>query len=220
MSRTQRDLKALRQQQREEAQRRQRAKDRRNLLLIGAALAVAGIAIFLTAAFLNHQSPGGSGHLAFKAYTGNLPGIQMPDEGTATHIDPSTTWSYKNYPPTSGPHFSAPDGPASWQTDAPMREGTFIHNMEHGGIVIVYDCASGSACTTLKNQLDNYVQNLVPADPQFNEYKMVMTPYARGMTHKVGLLAWHYVEWLDGYDQAAITRFYEAHVDQGPERTA
>ncbi|TMD13149.1 MAG: DUF3105 domain-containing protein [Chloroflexi bacterium] len=220
MSRTQRDLKALRQQQREEAQRRQRAKDRRNLLLIGAALAVAGIAIFLTAAFLNHQNPGGSGHLAFKAYTGNLPGIQMPDEGTATHIDPSTTWSYKSYPPTSGPHYGAPDGPASWQTDTPMREGTFLHNMEHGGIAIVYDCASGSACTTLKNQLDNYVQNLVPADPQFNEYKMVMTPYARGMTHKVGLLAWHYVEWLDGYDQAAITRFYEAHVDQGPEHIA
>ena len=220
MSRTQRDLKALRQQQREEAQRRQRAKDRRNLLLIGAALAVAGIAIFLTAAFLNHQNPGGSGHLAFKAYTGNLPGIQMPDEGTATHIDPSTTWSYKNYPPTSGPHYGAPDGPASWQTDTPMREGTFLHNMEHGGIAIVYDCASGSACTTLKNQLQNYVTNLAPAEPQFGKVKIVMTPYTKGMQKKIALVAWHYVDFLDVYDQNEITRFYENHVDQGPEQIA
>jgi hypothetical protein len=72
----------------------------------------------------------------------------------------------------------------------------------------------------LKNQLDNYVQNLVPAEPSFNEYKIVMTPYARGMKHKVALLAWHYIEWLDGYDQNAITKFYEAHVDNGPEHIA
>ena len=222
MSRTQRELKALRQQQREEAQRRQRARDRRNLILIGAGVVAAGIVIFLVSAYLNHQqNQVAAGHLSFAAYTGTtLPGTLMPDEGTPTHIDPSTTWSYKNYPPTSGPHYGQPDGPASWQTDAPMREGTFIHNMEHGGIVIAYDCPSGSDCTTLRNQLDNFVQNLVPAEPTFSEYKIVMTPYARGMTHKVALLAWHYVEWLDGYDQAAITTFYEAHVDKGPEPIA
>ena len=220
MSRTQRELKALRQQQRDEAQRRQRSKDRRNLLLIGAALAVVGIAIFVTAAFLNNQKPNGGGHLAFAAYSGTPPGIQIPDEGTPTHIDPSTTWNYKFYPPTSGPHYGQPDGPAPWQTDAAMREGTFIHNMEHGGIVILYNCPSGSDCTTLRNQLDNYVMNLAPADPQFNEYKIVMSPYARGMTHKVALVAWHYIEWLDGYDQPAITKFYEAHVNNGPEHIA
>ena len=221
MSRTQRELKALRQQQREEAQRRQRATDRRNLILIGAGVVAAAIAIFLVSAYLNNQqNQNPVGHLAFVSYAGTPPGTLVPDEGTPTHIDPATTWPYKNYPPTSGPHYGQPDGPASWQTDAPMREGTFLHNMEHGGIVIAYNCPSGSDCTTLKNQLHNYVQNLVPADPQFNEYKMVMTPYARGMTHRVALLAWHYIEFLDGYDQAAITKFYEAHVNQGPEHIA
>jgi hypothetical protein len=129
MARTQRELKALRQQQREEAQRRQRAKDRRNLFLIAAGVVLVGVAIFVTAAFLNHQNPTGTGHLAFAAYNGTPPGSQMPDEGTPTHIDPSTTWNYKNYPPTSGPHYGQPDGPAAWQTDAAMREGTFIHNL-------------------------------------------------------------------------------------------
>jgi len=38
------------------------------------------------------------------------------------------------------------------------------------------------------------------------------------MQKKVAVLAWHYLEFLDGYDQNEITRFYESHVDQGPER--
>jgi hypothetical protein len=222
MSRSQRELKALRQQQREEAQRRQRAEERRNVILIAGGLAVVAVAILVVALYLQHQqNPSGGKHLAFATYSGStLPGIKIADEGTASHIDPSTSWNYKFYPPTSGPHYAAPNGPAPWQLDTAMREGTFVHNMEHGGIVILYNCASGSDCTTLRNQLDNYVQNLVPAEPQFAKYKMVMSPYARGMTHKIALVAWHYIEWLDGYDQNAITQFYEAHVDKGPEGIA
>jgi Protein of unknown function (DUF3105) len=37
------------------------------------------------------------------------------------------------------------------------------------------------------------------------------------MTKKVALVAWHYVLFLDGYDQNAITQFYESHVNKGPE---
>ena len=45
MSRTQRELKALRQQQREEAAARQRTRDRRNLFIIGGILGTAAVAI-------------------------------------------------------------------------------------------------------------------------------------------------------------------------------
>jgi len=93
-----------------------------------------------------------------------------------------------------------------------------VHNLEHGGIAILYDCPSGTDCTSLKDQLTNYVKSLAPAEPIFNEVKIVMTPYSRGMQKKVALVAWHYVEFLDGYDQNAITRFYENHVNQGPEQ--
>ena len=99
-----------------------------------------------------------------------------------------------------------------------MQEGVFLHNLEHGGIVILYDCPGGNSCDALRNQLQNYVKNLAPAEPQFNEVKIVMSPYSRGMQKKVAVLAWHYLEFLDGYDQNEITRFYESHVDQGPER--
>jgi hypothetical protein len=222
MSRTQRELKALRQQQREEAAARQRARERRNLFIIGGVLGSAALAILLVSLYLNHQAQlANVNRLTFQTVSGTV-GTQIADEGTASHISPSTTWTYKFYPPTSGPHYSVPgSAPANWKTIGPLVEGQFVHNLEHGGIAILYNCPSGSDCTTLTNQLAKYINDLAPVEQQFGEVKLVMTPYSRGMgTHKVALVAWHYVDFLDSYDQAEITRFYENHVDQGPEKIA
>jgi len=221
VSRTQKELKALRQQQREEAAARQRARDRRNLLLIGGILGTAAVAILIVALALNHASQQvNANRLPFNPVS-TLVGQLIADEGTASHVPVSQALSYKFYPPTSGPHYGQPDAPVPWQTigtsSAPLVEGQFVHNLEHGGIAILYNCPSGSDCTTLKNQLENYVQNLAPLEPTYGEVKIVITPYAQGMTKKVALVAWHYVQFLDGYDQAAITQFYESHVDKGPE---
>jgi len=212
-------MKALRQQQREEAVARQRARDRRNLLIIGGILGVAAVGILVVALYLSNQAKQAiANRLPFQTVSGTV-GTQVPDEGTPSHIDPSTTWPYKFYPPTSGPHYVvAGSAPAPWQTIDTLVEGQFVHNLEHGGIAILYNCPSGSDCTSLKDSLTNYVRTLAPAEPTYNEIKIVMTPYSRGMQKKVALLAWHYVEFLDSYDQSAITRFYENHVDQGPEQ--
>ena len=221
MSRTQKELKALRQQQREEAAARQRARDRRNLYIIGGVLGTAAIAILIVALALQHQAQVQiDNRLHFQAVSGTV-GQEIPDEGPATHVDPSTTPTYKFYPPTSGPHYSLQGiAPVNWQTIDNLVEGQFVHNLEHGGIAILYNCPSGSDCTALKNQLENYVKNLAPAEPQFGEVKVVTTPYSRGMQKKIALVAWHYVDFLDAYDQNEITRFYENHVDKGPEQIA
>jgi Protein of unknown function (DUF3105) len=218
-------MKALRQQQREEAAARQRARERRNLFIIAGILGTAAAAILLVALYLNHLGQVSTANrLPFQTVSGVV-GTPVPDEGR-NHVDPSTTPTYKSYPPASGPHYSAQGiAPVPWQTIAtsssPLVEGQYIHNLEHGGTAILYNCPSGNACTTLTNQLQSYVQNLAPAEPQFNEVKLVMTPYSSGMgTHKVALVAWDYIEFLDSYDQAEITRFYENHVDKGPEQIA
>ena len=220
MSRTQRELKALRQQQREEAAARQRARDRRNLFIIGGVLGAVAIAILLVALALNHAAQVSTqNRLPFQAVSGTL-GQAVPNEGQA-HVDPSTTPTYKSYPPASGPHFSAQGvAPVPWQTIDTLQEGQYIHNLEHGGIAILYDCPSGTDCTTLKNSLENYVKTLAPVEPTYGEVKIVLSPYSRGMTKKVALVAWDYIEFLDGYDQAEITRFYENHVNHGPEQIA
>ena len=218
MSRTQRELKALRQQQREEAAARQRARDRRNLFSIGGILGTAAVAILIVALALNHAAQVSTqNRLPFQTVSGTV-GQPVADEGR-NHIDPSTTPTYKFYPPASGPHFSVQGvAPVPWQTIDTLQEGQYIHNLEHGGIAILYDCPSGADCTTLKNALENYVRNLAPVEPTYHEIKVVLTPYSRGMQKKVALVAWDYIEFLDSYDQAEITRFYENHVDQGPEQ--
>ena len=216
-------MKALRQQQREAAAARQRSRDRRNLLITAGIIAVFGLAILFVALYLNHQSQVASANrLSFHTVTGTV-GTAVPDEGPATHITPGTSWNYKFYPPTSGPHWLVPgSAPAPWQdTTETLAEGQFVHNLEHGGVAILYNCPSGGGCSTLKNQLENYVKNLAPQEPNFGKVKMVMTPYSTGMgSHKIALLAWHYIMFLDSYDQNAITQFYENHVDQGPEQIA
>jgi hypothetical protein len=217
VSRTQRELKALRQQQREEAAARQRARDRRNLYIIAGVIGAAAVAILVVALALNQASKNAS-RLTFQTYSGPTLGTAGTDEGTPSHIDPSTQWTYKSYPPTNGPHYSvAGRAPVNWGTVDTLVEGQFVHNLEHGGIVILYNCPSGSDCTSLKNSLTNYVQNLAPLEPTFNEAKIIMTPYSHGMQKKVALVAWKYIEFLDAYDQNAITQFYENHVDRGPE---
>jgi hypothetical protein len=224
VSRTQRELKALRQQQREEAVARQRARDRRNLLIIGGVLGTAAVAILVVALALNHASQvSNQNRLPFQAVSGTL-GQPVADEGR-THVDPSTTPTYKFYPPASGPHYSASGiAPVPFPTIAtssnPLVEGQYIHNLEHGGIAILYHCPTGTDCTTLQKSLENYVNNLAPIEPTFNEVKIVLSPYSQGMQKKVALVAWDYIEFLDSYDQAEITRFYENHVNKGPEQIA
>jgi hypothetical protein len=225
VSRTQRELKALRQQQREEAAARQRARDRRNLFIIGGVLGTAAVAILVVALALNHASQVSTqNRLPFQAVSGVV-GTPVADEGR-THVDPSTTPTYKSYPPASGPHYSAQGvAPVPWQTIAtassPLVEGQYIHNLEHGGMAILYNCPTGADCTTLQNSLEKYVRNLAPVEPTFGEVKVVLTPYSKGMQqHKVALVAWDYIEFLDSYDQALITRFYENHVNKGPEQIA
>src|SRR5712692_7972919 len=149
-------MKALRQQQREEAAARQRGRDRRNLLIIGGILGTAAVVILVVALALNHQAQQqNANRLTFQTVSGTV-GTAIPDEGPATHIDPSTQPTYKFYPPTSGPHYSvAGSAPAPWGTVDNLVEGQFVHNLEHGGVVVLYHCPSGSDCTSLKNSLTN-----------------------------------------------------------------
>lgn len=137
-------------------------------------------------------------------------GTRMPDEGR-THVPDTTTPQYHNYPPTSGPHY---DAPAAWGSiDATLPEGRFVHNLEHGGIVILYKCADN--CEAVKASVAQ-VYNQMPAEPQFHEVKVVATPYSR-MDHPFAVLAWDYLHEMDTLDVRYVREFYDAHVDKGPE---
>src|SRR5438067_13457793 len=103
MSRTQRELKAMRQQQREDAAARQRARDRRNLFIIGGILGTAAVAILIVALALNHAAQVSTqNRLPFQTVSGTE-SQAVADEGR-NHVDPSTAPTNQSYRPASGPH--------------------------------------------------------------------------------------------------------------------
>jgi len=202
VSRTQRELKALRQQQREEAAARQRARDRRNLFIIGGILGTAAVAILIVALALNHAAQVSTqNRLPFQTVSGTI-GTAVPDEGR-THVDPSTTPTYKSYPPASGPHYSAQGiAPVPWQTIDTLQEGQYLHNLEHGALVVLYSCKDGCPDDASKQQLQQFFDDF-PASPLCNIAPHLLSPVVARfdeMSTKYAAVVWDRILLLDTFD--------------------
>ena len=112
---------------------------------------------------------------------------------------------YESNPPTSGPHSAQP---ADWGVhDEPLPKEVPVHNMEHGGVVIWYDCSAGvplgdAQCRELRDQLAVIVQSEVSAGKL-----VLMAPY--GMEHRIALTAWRTLDTFDEFDAARIQAFID-----------
>ncbi len=138
----------------------------------------------------------------------------QPDQGR-NHISPGTSHDpYLTRPATSGPHWStkptsdAPDGaPVRWGVYThPLPDEALVHNLEHGGIGLHYNCPEG--CPDLVKQLE---QSLPSGFAQF-----VLSPYP-SMGHRLAITAWHRLLYLDGFDKEKIQEFIRAYKNRGPE---
>jgi len=138
-------------------------------------------------------------------------GKQIPDEGQ-THIPNNQSGVYKSpYPPTSGQHWGGTW--AEWQMyDRPIPPEVFVHNLEHGGIVLLYRC--DTACSQLVGQLRELYQSFPKA--KNNKVKMVVAPDPK-IKSAIAIMAWTWIDELPGFDRERLLKFYSAHVDRGPE---
>ena len=156
-------------------------------------------------------------------------GEQVPLE-TAIHIPPGTHAHYLTDPPASGQHYSLRgEAPLPWGFySRPYPPEDWVHNLEHGGIVILYECPQPqqpAGATLVETDLscpDNQspVQDFMSSAPRealFNEVKIVATPYAVP-GHRFAIVAWGWRLFMDSWDSSLAEKFYEAHVDNGPER--
>jgi len=148
----------------------------------------------------------------------------------ANHIQAGTQAHYLTDPPTSGQHYNVPgEAPLPWGFYArPYPPEDWVHNLEHGGVVILYDCpqpqATGRAklietdlsCPESQSPVQNFMSS-APPDASFQEVKIVATPY-QVPGHRFAIVAWGWRLFMDSWDSALAERFYEAHVDNGPER--
>jgi hypothetical protein len=179
-------------------------------LLVVVAIAVLGFTVFSPSA--TQPSPGPTTPVPVPSLTVPIgQEVSVPSMG-GQHVEPGQTHAaYNSTPPTSGPHYSSP---ANWgKYDNGLPEETWIHNMEHGGVVFLWNCPQG--CPELTSTLEALLKDR----SVFSKYgyaKFIMVPYTK-IPNKLTLVAWNYYLPLNDYDDAAVRKFIKAHQDNGPE---
>lgn len=144
------------------------------------------------------------------------PGYPQPDMGNE-HLGVGTQITYTYCPPASGRHYNASGaGPIKarlYGPDDSVAPSGWIHNLEHGGIVILYrgdsEGATEAGQAALRDLFDDYPPSPVcgfepgtngPIIARFDE---MATPYAA--------LVWGRVLPLETLDTAAIVAFDQAY---------
>jgi hypothetical protein len=185
------------------SERRSAARRRWAVRLIVVAAVVGGIAAAIV--FAIGQSPRETTEVAATVSER----YEVADEG-ADHVDEGTLISYRHTPPSSGRHYGRPSAYGVYASRVP--EGAWVHNLEHGGIVLLFKCSDD--CESKAAEIEPIYGGLPSG--AFGEVKFVATPY-QGAPTDYTLLAWGWQEDLDSLDPARIERFYRDRVDKGPE---
>ena len=145
----------------------------------------------------------------------------VADEGF-THVTEGSSIAYKHSPPSSGNHYPTP---AAWgPSQTILAPGTWIHNLEHGGIALVYTCSTD--CTDIASAARLLYQSLPQHNEPFHaspgvstiqETKFVSSQFVGTMPQKFAVLAWDRELDLATLDTGAVTNFYNKYSEHGRE---
>jgi hypothetical protein len=137
----------------------------------------------------------------------------IADEGR-NHIDEGTPLTYQHYPPSSGNHYPVPAGPGFY--DQEFSEGYWVHSLEHGFVVILYNCSATDNCDSLKAQVRDFI-NSAPTHG-CDKVRLIGLPYSHGMSTPLSLISWGHELDLPAFDQTRIMNFYKRYDNRGPEQ--
>ena len=136
--------------------------------------------------------------------------VRLPDEGR-NHVAVDEPVHHEHLPPASGQHYPITARYGVYART--LKPGLWVHNLEHGAIVLLYKCTDDcddvlAKTETVRNQLPN---------GDFGEVKFIATPY-EDMEPKFTLVAWRWHEPFEKFDAQRVRDFYRDFVDRGPER--
>jgi Protein of unknown function (DUF3105)/PKD domain len=138
----------------------------------------------------------------------------VPNEGD-THVEVNSDVNYITNPPASGPHYSqagfAPVNPGIYPNQ--VRPERWIHNLEHGRIVVLYDCP-GDCPESLIQNFETLLES-VPLSKHGNK-KLMVTRFA-GLQVPIMAIAWDVQRDFQAFDLQGLIDFYNLRVDRGPE---
>jgi hypothetical protein len=137
---------------------------------------------------------------------------------SANHVPEGTVVPYSTNPPCGGDHYPIW---ATWGVHTkPLPAGYWVHNQEHGGVVMLYRCADRAACPALAAQVEAVAASL-PHDPTCDPSiltRVVVLPdpdLPAGV--QIAAAAWGYSWTATCFDGARLKSFAEAAMRHGPE---
>lgn len=129
------------------------------------------------------------------------PGIRVPIQGRE-HINAGAKHdAYISPIPVSGPH----SGTGGWGfSEKSIPAENYIHNLEHGGIVILY-------------KPDISQENIDKIEKYANKKWKVLATSSESIPSPIGIAAWGWYQLFDTFDKESMNAFYKAHLNRAPE---
>lgn len=130
----------------------------------------------------------------------------VPEGGTHTDTCEDTCGNGLN-PPTGGPHCPT-TAACRAQFQEPIHECQWVHNLEHGHVVLLYNCPEG--CPEIVDELTE-----IWRDSGFDK-RMLVTPWPK-LEKKVAAVVWGWSWSGDEIDRDAITCIISHQDEDAPE---
>ncbi len=140
------------------------------------------------------------------------------DQGGA-HVTDNASVAYNSNPPSSGPHCGTWLAYRVYAPGSPAPRCNWLHNLEHGAVVLVYRCPSG--CPEIVAELEKAISEV---SARCQPKPVILTPDDE-LDTTVAAAAWG-ATWrsscLDAAARASLVAFIQEHMGpaagQAPER--
>lgn len=136
---------------------------------------------------------------------------------SAAHVPACAELDYPHHPPSSGTHYGAWADFGTY--DAPVPWGFLVHAMEHGGIVLAYDCPEGCAdvIAALEAIVADHGTDPACASHPTADARFIITPDPALEDGSIAAVAWEQAYVATCLDEPSLRAFVEAHYAMGPE---
>jgi hypothetical protein len=141
--------------------------------------------------------------------------VEVAEQALAvgTHVDTCSEIEHATNPPSSGPHYPV------WADfgvyDFALPRGFWVHNLEHGAVVVTYNCPDG--CADELTAASAWLAELGPdANCPSNAPARVLLVPDPELDVRWAASSWGFTLRADCFDAAAFSDFYVDHAGQPP----
>lgn len=187
------------------------------LLALVVVVVVVGVAAFVFASAAAPAYACSSIDTVQPAASGQL-GQSQEDMGNQ-HVLPGDKITYPICPPASGKHINqsgfGPLQPKVYGPDDQSVPNGWVHNLEHGGLVLLYSCDKGACDNSELQQLQAFNSGF-PNSPVCNLPPGIVGPVVarfEQMPTRYAALVWDRALYLDTLDTQEIYAFFERYAE-------